>query len=221
MHWLDYVIIGSYIAQIYQIFFFAAPSAGSTGRILLNRRRRSVSVGGHPGSTVGRSLPKMIATAGTTLAVLALSMVPLLTVLFPGTYPFLFPFMDMPPSAGLAAISAGLQVLGNILTYIAVATLRAHVSFHEFGETKRLHTAGIYGMIRNPITLGLATIFAGFVLARPSAVLVIGWALFLLNSHYRIRMEEVYLEKAFGNDYLQYKNSVGKYFPKLGGRKIA
>ena len=163
----------------------------------------------------------MIATAGTTLAVLALSMVPLLTVLFPATYTFLFPFMDIPPLAGLAVISAGLQVVGNTLTYIAVATLRTHVSFHEFGETRRLYMAGIYGMIRNPITVGLATIFAGFVLARPSAVLVIGWALFLLNSHYRIRMEEVYLEKAFGNDYLQYKNSVGKYFPKPGGHKIA
>jgi protein-S-isoprenylcysteine O-methyltransferase Ste14 len=188
--------------------------------MLINGKRGAASAEGHPGATVGRSLPKMIATAGTTLTVLALSMVPLLTVLFPGTYPFLLPFMDMPPSTGLAATSAGLQVMGNTLTYIAVATLRAHVSFHEFGETRRLYTAGIYGMIRNPITLGLATIFAGFVLARPSAVLVIGWALFLLNSHYRIRMEEVYLEKAFGNDYLQYKNSVGKYFPKSGGRQF-
>jgi protein-S-isoprenylcysteine O-methyltransferase Ste14 len=216
MHWLDYVIIGSYIAQIYQVCFFAAPSAGSTARMLINRKCGAASAGDHPGATVGQSLPKMIGTAGTTLAVLVLSMVPLLTVLFPDTCSFLLLFMDMPPSTGLAVISAGLQVMGNTLTYIAVATLRAHVSFHEFGETKRLYTAGIYGMIRNPITLGLATIFAGFVLARPSAMLVIGWAFFLFNSHYRIKMEEVYLEKAFGNDYLQYKNSVGKYFPKLG-----
>jgi protein-S-isoprenylcysteine O-methyltransferase Ste14 len=76
-------------------------------------------------------------------------------------------------------------------------------------------------LVRNPITLGLATVLAGFVLARPSAVLIMGWLLFVFNSQYRIKMEEVYLEKTFGNDYLQYKSSVGKYFPKFGGRTIA
>jgi protein-S-isoprenylcysteine O-methyltransferase Ste14 len=28
-------------------------------------------------------------------------------------------------------------------------------------------------------------------------------------------MEEVYLERTFSDDYLQYKNNVAKYFPKI------
>jgi protein-S-isoprenylcysteine O-methyltransferase Ste14 len=89
------------------------------------------------------------------------------------------------------------------------------VRFHEFGETVQLHTAGIYRHIRNPITLGLAAIFTGFVLARLSVVMLIGFCIFLLNSNYRIKMEEVYLERTFSDDYVQYKNTVGKYFPKI------
>ena len=128
--------------------------------------------------------------------------------------------MKIPPPAVFSIISAGLLLLGNILTYIAVATLRAHVSFHEFGETTRLYTAGIYRAVRNPITLGLAIIFSGFVLARPAVVPLVAMILFLLNAHYRINMEEVYLEKRFGNEYRRYQAVVGKYFPKMAGRKI-
>jgi hypothetical protein len=34
-------------------------------------------------------------------------------------------------------------------------------------------------------------------------------------------MEEVYLEKTFGNDYLRYRDRVGKYFPKAGWHSVA
>jgi protein-S-isoprenylcysteine O-methyltransferase Ste14 len=148
-------------------------------------------------------------------------MIPLLTIVFPVVNHYLLPFVKIPPSTALSMISAGLLVLGNSLTFIAVGTLRANVSFHDFGETARLYTEGIYGTIRNPITLGLGTVFAGFVLARPSVAMLIGWIIFALNSRYRIHMEEVYLEKTFGNDYHKYKDATGKYFPKMGRHSVA
>jgi protein-S-isoprenylcysteine O-methyltransferase Ste14 len=221
MHWLDYVIIATYIAQIYQICFFAVPSAGSSVEMLLNRKRKSAFAQRHPAAAVVHSNPKMIGTVSATLTVLILSVFPLLTILFPALNGYLLPFMDVPPPDALSIIGASLLLLGNILTYIAVATLRAHVSFHEFGETTQLYTAGIYRAVRNPISLGLAMIFGGFVLARPSVVMFIGLILFVLNAHYRIKMEEVYLEKTFGDDYLRYKNIVGKYVPKVGRRRAA
>ncbi len=221
MHWLDYFIIATYIAQIYQVCFFAVPSAGSSAEMLLNRKRNLRSARRHPSAGVVHSIPKLIGTVSATLAVLIVSTIPLLTILFPAINRYLLPFMEMPPPDGLSTISAGLMLIGNSLTYIAVATLRARVTFHDFGETTRLYTAGIYRLVRNPITSGLVTIFSGFVLARPSLVMLIGWILFVLNAHFRIKMEEGYLEKTFGSDYLHYKATVGKYFPKRGGRKIA
>jgi protein-S-isoprenylcysteine O-methyltransferase Ste14 len=141
-------------------------------------------------------------------------MIPGFTLLFPQTNSYLLPLIEKPlPS--LSIICVLLLIFGNTLTFLAVAALRKHVRFHEFGETSRLYTAGIYRYVRNPISLGLAAIFAGFVFARPSVVMLIGFGVFLLNSNYRVKMEEVYLEKTFSDDYLQYKHKVGKYFPKI------
>ncbi len=212
--WLDYFIIGTYVAQIIQIFFYSVPSAGSTCEMLFNLKKKSRVANRHPGTLVIQSKPKIVITAAVTLAVLVASMIPILTLLFPKLNPYLLPLIKT-PSSGLSIISACLLISGNSLTYIAVATLKAHVRFHEFGETAQLHTAGIYRHIRNPITLGLAAIFTGFVLARLSVVMLIGFCIFLLNSNYRIKMEEVYLERTFSDDYVQYKNTVGKYFPKI------
>lgn len=221
MHWLDYIIIATYIAQIYQICFFAVPSAGSTVEMLANRNRKSVPPKRHAGAMVVHANLRLVGIIGATLAVVTASLIPLLTVLFPAVNRYLLAFIKMPPPTGLSLISASLLLLGNALTFLAVATLRANVSFHEFGETTCLYTAGIYRTIRNPITVGLGIIFGGFVLARPSVVMLIGWIIFALNSHYRIRLEEGYLESAFGRNYLHYKHSVGKYFPKQAGRNKA
>jgi protein-S-isoprenylcysteine O-methyltransferase Ste14 len=215
MHWLDYFIIATYAAQIYQICFYAVPSAGSTREMFLNRKRKSISQKRHPGAAVIDSTPKMMVSATATLVVLAASMLPLLTILYPEINRYLLPFIDMPPSFGLAIISAGLLLLGNSLSYIGVATLRTHVRFYDFGETTRLYTAGIYRYVRNPITLGLIVIFTGFLSARPSGAMLIGTIVFVFNSHYRIKMEEVYLEKTFCDEYLKYKARVGKYVPKI------
>jgi protein-S-isoprenylcysteine O-methyltransferase Ste14 len=215
MHWLDYFIIATYVAQIYQICFYAVPSAGSTCEMILNLKRKSTSLKRHPSAAVMYSTPKMMVTAAATLAVLATSMIPLLTVLNPEMSCYLLMFINMPPPSVLSIISAGLLLLGNSLTYIGVATLRMHVRFHDFGEATQLYTAGIYRYVRNPITSGLVAIFGGFFLARPSGALLIGMILFLLNSHYRIKMEEVYLARTFSDDYLRYKKAVGRYFPKF------
>jgi protein-S-isoprenylcysteine O-methyltransferase Ste14 len=214
MHWLDYFIIATYIAQIFQICFYAVPSAGSTCEMLFNLKKKSGAAKRHPAAGVIQSKPRMVITVAATLVVLVVSMVPILTLLFPKLNAYLLPLINM-PSLGLSIISACLLISGNSLTYIAVATLKAHVRFHEFGETAQLHTAGIYRHIRNPITLGLAAIFTGLLLARPSAVMLLGWVIFLLNAAYRIKMEEVYLERSFSDDYLQYKQAVGGYFPKI------
>lgn len=214
MHWLDYFIIGTYIAQAFQIFFYSVPSAGSTCEMLFNLKKKSGAAKRHPAAGVIQSKPRMVITVSATLAVLVVSMVPILTLLFPELNAYLWPLTKM-PSLGLSIISACLLISGNSLTYIAVATLKAHVRFHDFGEATRLYTEGIYGYVRNPITLGLAAIFAGFVLARPSIVMLLGLIIFLLNAGYRIKMEEIYMGNSFSDEYLQYKANVGKYFPKV------
>lgn len=214
IHWLDYFIIATYAAQIIQICFYSVPSAGSTFEMLFKVRKNPASATNHPASTAIKSTSKIIFMLAATLAVLLASMIPGFTLLFPQTNRYLLPLIEKPwPS--LSIISALLLIYGNIITFVAVAALRNQVRFHEFGEATRLYTAGIYRYVRNPISLGLAAIFAGFAFTRPSVVMLIGFGVFLLNSNFRIKMEEVYLQKTFGNQYAQYRDRVGRYFPKI------
>ena len=211
-----FFILATYAAQIIQIYFFSVPSAGSTVEMLFKVKKYPARADGHPAAAAIRSRPKMIVLIMATLAVTATSLIPLITIVYPPLFKLLVPFTAQ-PSAPVKTISVLLLVAGNVLTYVAVVTLRSHVNFHAFGETTRLHTSGIYAYSRNPITVGLALIYAGFFLALPSAVMLIGFIAFLLNSTYRIKMEEVYLQRAFGEDYLQYRQQVKKYVPPTFG----
>lgn len=210
---LTFFILATYAAQIIQVCFFSVPSAGSTVEMLFKVKKNRVHSERHPAAAVIRSRFKMTVLALATFTVTITWLIPLLTIIYPPVIRLLFP-LAAKPSALLKTICILFLVAGNVLTFAAVATLRSHVTFHAFGETTRLYTSGIYGWSRNPITVGLILIYAGFFLALPSAVMLIGFTLFLLNSAYRIRMEEVYLQRTFGEDYMLYKRQVGKYLPK-------
>jgi len=213
LRWLDAFILATYALQIIMICFFPVPSAGSTVEMLFKvRKDKNLSID-HPAKLVIRSMPKLMAMILATLFVTATSLLPLLSILFPQLINYLFPLMKSQPDT-LLILTALLLTIGNALTIIGVRTLRIHVTFQEFGETTKLHTTGIYRYIRNPITVGLGIIYAGFFLSLPCAVMLFGFILFGINSDYRVRLEEVYLQRTFGEVYYRYKNRVGKYFPK-------
>lgn len=208
-------MLATYAFQIILICFPPVPSAGSTAEMLfkLEKDRTLLSLN-HPAKSAIQSHPKMIAMITATITVVITALTPLITIIFPPAATYLFPFMKAQPNF-LIFISSLLIIGGNILTFVAVRTLRSHVTFHAFGEAWSLHTAGIYKIIRNPITVGLGAIFTGFFLALPSAVMLLGCIVFLLNSAYRVGMEEIYPERTFGQEYVRYKHRVGKYFPKV------
>ena len=214
MFWMNFLIVATYAFQLILICFFPVPSAGSTAEMLFKARRDSDFRKLHPAGSALQSIPHVIAMITATSVVIATALLPLIAIIFPQVVDFLFPIVKKP--SNILIISSGTcLVAGNAMAYVAVRTLRSHTTFHSFGETTHLHTMGIYGYIRNPITLGLTLIYTGFVLAMPSAVMLVGWVVFLLNSNFRVTMEEEYLQRAFGEKYLRYRQRVGKYFPKI------
>ncbi len=217
MDLLTFFILATYISQIVQVCFYSVPSAGSTVEMLVKVKNDPANSHHHPAASAIQSRLKVVLLIAATFLVTATSLIPLITVCYPPFFRILIPLMAQPTDL-MKWIAIECLVTGNIITYVAVATLKRNVSFHAFGETTRLYTAGLYRFLRNPITLGLALIYIGFVLALPSVGVLVGFILFFLNSSYRIKMEEVYLESAFGDDYRQYKRQVGKYFPKVSKR---
>lgn len=79
-------------------------------------------------------------------------------------------------------------------------------------------TDGPFSVVRNPMYIGLVTISLGIVLAVNAA-----WALIQLPALVAyltlgpIKNEEAYLAERFGNEYLDYKGSVPRWVPRLGG----
>jgi protein-S-isoprenylcysteine O-methyltransferase Ste14 len=74
--------------------------------------------------------------------------------------------------------------------------------------------------VRNPMSLGATAFFVGFGLwLRSSSVLLFSAFLFLIFHFVIVRFEEPGLEMRFGNSYVDYTRTVGRWIPKSGGSK--
>ena len=209
-----FMLLATYLVQAFQIFWLKVPSAGSTVEMFSMVRKDQGPSRYHPAAQVLQSRFKAVmlitATAITTLVFL----LPLIVELFPAVEDMLLPLSPLPQSSfRMAAVI--LLVIGNLVSTAGACSLKKHVEFHDFGETKSLYIGGIYRFVRNPVSAGLAILYAGFFCYLPSVVMAVGVAVVIVNSRTRIRMEEIYLERTFGDRYRRYKQSTGKYLPKF------
>ena len=73
---------------------------------------------------------------------------------------------------------------------------------------------GPFRYLRNPRSLGAVTMMFGLALFyRSASVLLLCVILFLFMHGIVVFVEEPYLEKRFGESYVQYKNSVNRWLP--------
>jgi protein-S-isoprenylcysteine O-methyltransferase Ste14 len=83
-------------------------------------------------------------------------------------------------------------------------------------STHKLVTASLYGYLRNPMILSVIAIEAGEALLFASYWLALIAVLFFVVNHvYFIFSEEPGLEKRFGQEYIEYKNNVPRWIPRL------
>lgn len=102
---------------------------------------------------------------------------------------------------------------GTFLFTIAMVTMKDswRAGIPDKDSTSMV-TTGIYKLSRNPAFLGFDLTYIGASLAYGNIVLII-FAIFTITMmHLQILEEEIFLEITFGNDYLVYKNKVGRYF---------
>ena len=105
--------------------------------------------------------------------------------------------------------------------YLAVWTMSL---FHKIGKgtlapwaaTKHLVVEGPYKIVRNPMILGVLAILIAESLIL-NAINIFYWAIlfFLINCIYFKAFEEKQLERKFGKDYLEYRDNVPMWFPKI------
>jgi len=114
----------------------------------------------------------------------------------------------------LSNIGAGLTFIGTLTFLTAYFNLGSSIRLLMPGEEERtkLITDGWYAHSRNPLYLGLHIAMVGWIFILPSFLTVLALALFLVNQHFRILLEEKFLEDRFGEEYREYKEQVRRYF---------
>lgn len=105
-------------------------------------------------------------------------------------------------------------VLGNAMIASAVFTLRRRTKFDTGGQSVCLVTGGVFGLVQHPIVSGMGLLYAGFFMALPSPLILVGLACYGLHQKRRLAAEEVLLAKQFGRSYRHYQSRVGRFWPR-------
>ena len=105
-------------------------------------------------------------------------------------------------------------VLGNVLNALADQAFKQHeTTVKPFAESTYLVTDGVFKLSRNPMYLGFVLILVGIAMLLGSLTPWIGVIVFPGLMQYRfIRIEETMLEAQFGNNWLEYKQKVRRWF---------
>ena len=114
-------------------------------------------------------------------------------------------------------ISIGLSILGFIIRAVAIATTPKGTSGRNTKEgqvAKSLNTTGIYSMVRHPLYLGNYFMWIGIVLFTFNWAFVIIVSLAFWLYYERIMFaEERFLERKFGDSYMEWANRTPAFIP--------
>lgn len=80
-------------------------------------------------------------------------------------------------------------------------------------ENISLIIAGVYKLMRNPIVVGVYFLLLGSFLIIPTVLSLVFLITNILTFDSKVRDEERFLDKKFGNEYRDYREKVGRYLP--------
>jgi protein-S-isoprenylcysteine O-methyltransferase Ste14 len=110
-------------------------------------------------------------------------------------------------------VGGGLILIGVALAAAGIRNFyRAATPVPTNQPTRALVTTGIHGWTRNPIYLGLFLVYGGIgVAARSPWILILALPLAITIRTGVVAREEAYLERRFGDAYLDYKRRVRRW----------
>ncbi len=122
------------------------------------------------------------------------------------------PVTVVPASVQYIAGFSIIALAGVIIVPAVLQFRRASTSFSDFAPATQLVTRGPYRLSRNPSYVALSLLYVGIGVAADNLWIVAGLIPILIVMHYGVIVrEEQYLERTFGEEYLQYKASVRRW----------
>jgi len=127
--------------------------------------------------------------------------------------------MKVPTQEIISWVAIALSVLGFIIRAISIATTPKGTSGRNTKEgqvAESLNTTGIYSVVRHPLYLGNYFMWIGIVLFTFNWWFVITVSLAFWLYYERIMFaEERFLERKFGNSYMNWANKTPAFIPCL------
>lgn len=133
------------------------------------------------------------------------------------------PWSYAPDSTLLCIISVMLAISGLALSIYSIIYMRIVGKgnpFDAYGHevaprTTHLMTEGPYSLCRNPMLVGIYIYDVGVLVWLWSVLPLLIFLVEVILLTLQVRSEEKRLENDFGQEYLDYKKRVGRYFPRL------
>jgi|688.fasta_scaffold01872_5 protein-S-isoprenylcysteine O-methyltransferase Ste14 len=108
----------------------------------------------------------------------------------------------------------GFSVMFISLTLTIVSQITMSNSWRigiDLDKKTELITIGIFNYSRNPIFLGMVLFMSGIFLVTPNILILMIVLLGFILIEFQVRLEEEFLEKQFGEEYIKYKKEVRRY----------
>jgi protein-S-isoprenylcysteine O-methyltransferase Ste14 len=136
-------------------------------------------------------------------------------ILLGGILHWFYRVLIFPPEYLFLLRISGASLLVTGLAIVAVAKIkmqRADTNIEPWKPTNSIIDDGIYAYSRNPIYVAMILMYFGLTLIFNAIWFLPFLILVLLVMHYGVILrEEKYLEKKFGEDYLNYKREVRRW----------
>lgn len=87
--------------------------------------------------------------------------------------------------------------------------------FGKIRKSPDILNKGVYAIVRHPMYLGILLFYLGFVLVTISLLSLVIWILIFFIYDMVTAYEEDDLIRIFGDEYLNYKKHVPKWFPRI------
>jgi protein-S-isoprenylcysteine O-methyltransferase Ste14 len=130
---------------------------------------------------------------------------------FPLAYPYLLPvsWLEKP-----WVRTAGVVLLITSLVWTILAQVRMgeswRIGIDNEHKTKLVQT-GLFRISRNPIFLGIIVTLLGLFLVIPNAITLLILVLGVVLINIQVRLEEDYLRRTHGNEYVDFTKRVGRW----------
>ena len=102
-----------------------------------------------------------------------------------------------------------------MLTSLFLAIKSIKTIFVEKRDKPELIRSGLYGIVRHPMYLSELLLYLAFICLNISFFSIAIYALSIIFFYHICRYEENILYKHFGEEYAEYKKSVGMWIPRL------